>query len=79
MKPDGIWEGGASYPGKPSCTVDDSCRRQQKTEIDEETPKRLGAEGGRSTDSTEDLGPMKLGNNVEEKTLTIRQEKTKEG
>jgi len=23
MKPDGIWGGGASYPGKPSCSVVD--------------------------------------------------------
>jgi hypothetical protein len=40
--------------------------------IDEETPKRGGAEGGRFTGSTEDSGPMKPGNSVEEKTLTIR-------
>jgi hypothetical protein len=31
-----------------------------------------GAEVGRSADSTEDSGPMKLGNRVEEKTLTTR-------
>jgi len=29
-----------------------------------------GAEGGRFTDSTEDSGPRKPGNSVEEKTLT---------
>jgi hypothetical protein len=29
-----------------------------------------GAEGGRFTDSTEDSGPMKPGNSVEEKPLT---------
>jgi len=40
--------------------------------IDEETPKREGAEGGRFTGSTEDSGPMKPGNSVEEKTLMIR-------
>jgi hypothetical protein len=27
--------------------------------IDEEIPKRGGAEGGRSTDTTEEAGPMK--------------------
>jgi len=31
-----------------------------------------GTEGGRFTDSTEDSGPMKPGNRVEDKTLTIR-------
>jgi hypothetical protein len=40
--------------------------------LDEETPKREGAEGGRFTGSTEDSGPMKPGNSVEDKTLTIR-------
>ncbi len=34
------------------------------------TPSGKGAEGGRSMDSTEDSGPMKPGNSVEEKTLT---------
>ena len=29
-----------------------------------------GTEGGRFTDSTEDSGPMKPGNRVEDKTLT---------
>ena len=41
--------------------------------LDEGTPKRGGAEGGRFTDSTEDSGPMKPGNSVEDKTLTTRQ------
>ncbi len=40
--------------------------------LDEEIPKQGGAEGGRSTDSTHDSGPMKPGNSVEENTLTIR-------
>jgi len=31
-----------------------------------------GTEGGRFTGSTDDLGPMKPGNSVEDKTLTIR-------
>ena len=31
-----------------------------------------GTEGGRFTDSTNDLGPTKPGNRVEDKTLTIR-------
>jgi hypothetical protein len=31
-----------------------------------------GTEGGRFTDSTDDSGPMKPGNSVEGKTLTIR-------
>ncbi len=40
--------------------------------LDEEIPKREGAKGGRSTGSTEDSGPTKPGNSVEDKTLTIR-------
>ncbi len=40
--------------------------------LDEETPKREGTEGGRFTGSTDDSGPMKPGNSVEEKTLRIR-------
>ena len=32
----------------------------------------LGAEGGRSTGSTDDSGPMKPGNRVEDKTLKTR-------
>lgn len=31
-----------------------------------------GTEGGRFTGSTDDSGPMKPGNSVEDKTLTIR-------
>ena len=38
----------------------------------------LGAEGGRSTGSTDDSGPMKPGNRVEDKTPTTRKE-VKEG
>jgi hypothetical protein len=33
-----------------------------------------GAKGGRFTGSTDDSGPMKPGNRVEDKTLTIRKE-----
>jgi len=32
-----------------------------------------GPEGGRFTDSTEDSGPVKPGNGVEDKTLMIRE------
>ena len=45
--------------------------------LDEETPKRGGAEGGRFTGSTEDSGPTKPGNSVEEKTLRIRKGETR--
>ena len=38
-----------------------------------EIPKRVG-EGGRFMDSTDDSGPVKPGNGVEEKTLTTRKE-----
>ena len=71
MKPDGIQGGGASYPGKPSCPVVKGCRRRQKTESTRRALKRGGTEGGRFTGSTNDSGPMKPGNSVEEKTLTI--------
>ena len=40
---------------------------------DEAIPKREWTEGGRVTGSTEDSGPMKPGNSVEDKTLTTRQ------
>jgi hypothetical protein len=33
-----------------------------------------GAEGGRSTDSTDDSGPLKPGNSVEDKTLKTEKE-----
>ena len=33
----------------------------------------LGTEGGRFTDSTEDLGPVKPGNRVEDKTPKTRE------
>ena len=39
--------------------------------LDEETPKRGGTKGGRFTGSTDESGPMKPGNSVEEKTLRI--------
>ena len=42
---------------------------------DEEIPKRGGTEGGRFTGSTDESGPMKPGNSVEEKTLRIRKGK----
>ena len=38
-------------------------------------PRRQGTEGGRFTDSTEDPGPKKPGNRVEDKTLEIREER----
>ena len=47
--------------------------------LDEETPKRGGTEGGRFTGSTDDSGPMKPGNRVEEKTLRIGKGETQAG
>ncbi len=47
--------------------------------LDEETPKRGGTEGGRFTGSTEESGPMKPGNSVEEKTLRIGKGETQAG
>ncbi len=73
MKPDGIWGGGASYPGKPSCPIVAGCQRRQQNRLDEEISKRGGAEGGRFTDSTNDSGPRKRwqqrgGENPEDQT-----------
>ena len=72
MKPDGIWGGGASYPGKPFCPVAKGCRRRQQTD----SPRRSRSEEGqRVADSRvvlDDSGPMKPGNSVEGKTPTIR-------
>jgi hypothetical protein len=47
--------------------------------LDEGNPKRGGTEGGRFTGSTEESGPMKPGNSVEEKTLRIRKGETTGG
>jgi hypothetical protein len=47
--------------------------------LDEEIPKRGGTEGDRFTGSTEDSGPMKPGNSVEEKTLRIGKGETMAG
>lgn len=47
--------------------------------LDEGNPKRGGTEGGRFTGSTEESGPMKPGNSVEEKTLRIRKGETSAG
>jgi hypothetical protein len=41
--------------------------------LDQGTPKREGTEGGRFTGSTDEAGPMKPGNSVEDKTLKTRQ------
>ena len=53
--------------------------RRYKTEPNRKTRSGEGGEGGRFTGSTEDSGPKKLGNSVEEKTLTIRRIEEKEG
>jgi len=73
VKPDGIWGGGASYPGKPYWPGVERCERRHKTEPKRRTRSGEGPEGGRFTGSTEDSGPMKPGNSVEEKTLTTRE------
>ena len=41
---------------------------------DEENPKRVGAEGGRFTWSTDEARPMKPGNSAEDKTLRTGKE-----
>ena len=52
------------------------CRRRVpqtiENRLEEANPKRGGTEGGRFTGRTDDAGPMKPGNSVEDKTLPIR-------
>ncbi len=72
MKLDGIWRGDASYPGKPSCNGAESCCKHHKTDPIRRTRNGKGAKGGRFTESTDDTGPMKPGNRVEDKSLEIR-------
>ena len=61
-----------SYPVKPFCAGIVCCQRSYKTEPRRRARSGEGPEGGIFTGSTEDSGPMKPGNRVEEKTLTIR-------
>ena len=72
MKPDGIQRGSASYPGKGRPVLSSGLPPMTANRPDEEIPKRGGTEGGRFTGSTDESGPMKPGNSVEEKTLRIR-------
>ena len=65
-----------SYPGKPSCSVVAGCQRRSQTDSTRRPRSEKRTEGGRFTDSTNDSGPRKPGNSVEEKTLTIRKRKT---
>jgi len=51
-----------------ACKVAISCHKTLKGTA---KPNWRGTEGGRSACSTDDLGPEKPGNRVEEKTLTI--------
>jgi hypothetical protein len=82
VKLDGIWGGGASYPGLR--LVEPTARRGNlpvlvsivvkgiiKPNRTGEPEAGQGTEGGRFTDSTEDSGPMKPGNRAGDKTLTI--------
>ncbi len=73
VKLDGIWGGDASYPGKPSCTGIEGCLRYHKIKPIRRTRNGESAEGGRSTGSTDDTGPVKPGNRVEGKTLEIKE------
>lgn len=70
MKLDGIW-GDASYPGKPSCTGAVAATGTIKPNRRGDPEAGQGAEGGRFTDSTDDSGPKKPGNRMEDKTLRI--------
>jgi hypothetical protein len=55
---------------KPSCAGIDVAKGTIKPNRIGEPEAGQGTEGGRFTDSTDDSGPMKPGNRVEDKTLT---------
>jgi len=63
-----------SYPVKPSCTGIPVVGDLIKPNREGDPEAGLGAEGGRSTGSTDDSGPMKPGDSVEGKTLTTRKD-----
>jgi hypothetical protein len=66
-----------SYPGKSSCPGSKGFREESTNgPVEGETLSGKGTEDSRSACSTEDSGPEKPGNRVEEKTLTTP---TKEG
>jgi hypothetical protein len=69
VKWDGIRRGGASYPGKPSCTGAAAAGDTIKPNRRGEPEAGQGAKGGRFADTTDDSGPVKPGNRVEDKTL----------
>jgi len=55
MKLDGIWGGGASYPGKPYCLVVNVAKDNRKPTSTRRPQSDEGAEGGRSTGSTDEV------------------------
>jgi len=63
-------ERSASYPGSPPALVLEVFNTIKLSRIG--NPEAVQDRGGRSTGSTYDSGPMKPGNSVEDKTLTIR-------
>jgi len=64
-----------SYPGKSSCPGPEGFRKGPENGPERGEPLiGEGTEDGRSAYSTEDSGPEKPGNSVEEKTLTTRTE-----
>jgi len=65
------------YPGKPSCSAGWYGRRKPSRKG--RPPRGEGAEGGRSADRTDDSGPVKPGNSVEDKTLTTEKQGSREG
>ena len=72
VKLDRIRGGNASYPGKPACTgAVAAAKGTIKPNRRGDPEAGQGTEGGRFTDSTDDSGPMKPGNRVEDKTLRI--------
>jgi len=72
VKLDGIWGSDASYSGKPSCFDTEDSHKYYKTDPTRRSQRGKETEGGRFMGSTYDLGPVKPGNRVEDKTLAIR-------
>jgi len=60
--------------GSPTALIPEVVDEVIKPTRGRRNPDVLGAKGGRSTDSTDDSRPMKPGNSVEEKTLTIEKQ-----
>ena len=65
--------------GSPTCPVIEIATDDRKTDSTRRPQSETRAAGGRFTGSTDESGPMKPGNSVEEKTLRIRKGEARAG